>query len=468
MELCDRLASERQLQVTPRELQTWRRLGLVSHYTVALGRGKGRRPYYLPEAVDEAAEVAEVLAGFKSLDFAVLELFGRGRNPTLAALKHAYKWWLDRTEAQAHEVLALFDGNGKVFSRRVRDEIHQIGEAFPALAKHLEKVCREAAQAEEPLGDGEPPSVLDIRQRIMADHFASFVDADEFDPELRERAFIPRVGPAVPDDAVGRPPIPAARAALDTATLEQLTVTRDFLQFSALFANRGQRQNIDEILDGPVSTSGLFGTMALFALATDPPLLAHSGALERLPVIAFDRDCAPLLPSLCPAFAYWRIHNGSGYDVGDFVLDPLMGGKRERQGYVMVLLLSQCSPRHPAIAVSDRLAAGHGRVELDEVWFVLLLRWDTMNRMMLSDQRSRELGRLLLEGVPRPQLYVPSPTGLLIPGHLANSDSADTAAPRLPPSPVAPAVFRSPARDEKIARARAFLTEYVRQASGRD
>jgi hypothetical protein len=168
------------------------------------------------------------------------------------------------------------------------------------------------------------------------------------------------------------------------------------------------------------------------------PTCTHSGRrdrsfgalhLDRLPVIAFDRDGTALLPEFSSPFVYWRLPSGHRYCPGDLECSDVLGSSG-KQGACFVLLLCSCGPRHPALAASHELAAGRGRTKQDEVWFVFLLSPDKLSRLMLSDQRSPELRRLLLDAVPRSHLYVPSTLGLVIPEYLA-SDYASQA-PRGP------------------------------------
>jgi hypothetical protein len=182
--------------------------------------------------------------------------------------------------------------------------------------------------------------------------------------------------------------------------------------------------------------------------------VARLAPLDRLPVIAFDRDCARLLSSASPLIAYWRLPSEPGNDIGDIILDEL-GGERKGQGYCVILLQSQCAPRHPAIDLSDRLASEQGRLEQDEVWFVQLLRADVLERMQMEDESSRQLGRLLLDGVPRRDLDIVVPQ-LIVPDYLSRSDTSPASKRYLPLSPLS----QSPERTRKIARAREFMSAY--------
>jgi hypothetical protein len=78
------------LTVTPRQLERWRQHGLIATVRHGSGRGSGSRSNYAEGTVELVLELVALFARRRSLDDAVLVLFGRGRSLSTAVVRHAY------------------------------------------------------------------------------------------------------------------------------------------------------------------------------------------------------------------------------------------------------------------------------------------------------------------------------------------------------------------------------------------
>lgn len=179
---------------TPRQLQDWRRLGLVDHEVRSLGRGRGREASYPPQAVGQVREIKRLLALFGKLDLVVLALFGVGRTPTEKAFRKAFANLVESDVEAGHRTLTARDDDSPAFSDRVRRGSSSMAREVPEIAEKLRDLTR--SQAKERIEeDKQRAKNLQVprdtgsrgtearraREDVVGDLVAALVDPDEGD-----------------------------------------------------------------------------------------------------------------------------------------------------------------------------------------------------------------------------------------------------------------------------------------------
>lgn len=190
--LCEMTGTE------PRQLQEWRRLGLVDHEVRSLGRGRGRVASYPPHAVDQVREVKRLLVLWGKLDLVILALFGVGWNPKEKAFRKAFASVVKREVKAGNRVLAARDEGSQAFSDRVRHGSSSMARETPEVAQKLRELARK--QAKERI-DADKQREMDLqaprdlgnlgtearraREEAVADLLAALVDPDQSDGNER-------------------------------------------------------------------------------------------------------------------------------------------------------------------------------------------------------------------------------------------------------------------------------------------
>lgn len=223
--------------VTVRQLQSYRRLGLISGpVVIRRGRGKGTESVTYPSGTEQEVErVVALLDRLKRIQLVVLGLFGVGVTPTERALFDAYRWMLDRWEEHAANALAQIDERGDAGPQYVRRLASEIGKMFPGSRECWTARARAEAAAERAMGNDLSATPVrttsrDIRERDVTDLYAATLDREDGDPaalgsilgfdenEMRE-----------PMASIGPPPdIAEYRATLDELTFGALVEARDW------------------------------------------------------------------------------------------------------------------------------------------------------------------------------------------------------------------------------------------------
>jgi DNA-binding transcriptional ArsR family regulator len=230
------------VQVSPRQLQTYRRRGLITADVEYLGR-KGTRTTYPPEAVDAVARVARVKRQTGSLDLTALCLFGVGVNPTEKALTGAYRWFLDQTEQRA--LAALGRQHTPAFNDDLRHQLAHLKRHAPELLDAWNAQAKATAHIESqtggPWGNSPPITSRDVRERDVEELLTAMQDPDRADIE----PFLRDVVGATPHDldnlhAVGGPSsIADRRRALQHTSYDELLELRDTVR-----ANRDEALSV--------------------------------------------------------------------------------------------------------------------------------------------------------------------------------------------------------------------------------
>jgi hypothetical protein len=268
LELCarlsDRLVTLWGKPVSPRQIQQWRRLGIVPAPGVEhLGR-RGTRSTYPLEAVDRTQEVAELLGQTQNLHIVVLGLFGVGRDPTERAVRNAYRWMFDRWEQKAFRLLAKFEqpGGGVGFAQEIRRIASSLGHDAPGVIDRWNRRARTMAQAERSMTDvatGQPvrTSSRDVRERDVVDMVSGLIDPEPGKGEDFVRVIgIDEAHIAEVQRLGGGPSFADMRSALDAITWTQLIAIRDEtrLQWSEMVSPLLPKDLVDyfsEHLDKP-------------------------------------------------------------------------------------------------------------------------------------------------------------------------------------------------------------------------
>ena len=291
LDLCHQLRTERGISAGTRQVQEWRRLGLISHDVVALGRGKGTASAYGPDALNEACRVAGALAMVRDLDLVVLGVFGIGHDPAERALRLAYKRHLDSMKVSAVDVLAPWDEGTPKYIRFVRDGMASLRSISPTLADNVNRRAKELATSRgtwvDPAFDNgcgsehtEAARWLDERSTLVTEVLGTAVDPIAYMSDAIPEGLATGLG--LPTDR-SEPPVPSftdMSAALDASTLADIIAARDQVRetfrsgvLTPALVIPALRPLLDQ-LDNPVP-----GGIA-FALAV--PALLASEALANL------------------------------------------------------------------------------------------------------------------------------------------------------------------------------------------
>ncbi|MHB1582208.1 MAG: hypothetical protein ACYCU7_03240 [Acidimicrobiales bacterium] len=221
--------------VTVRQLQTYRRLGLISGPVVVRRGRKGTESEdYPPGAENEVKRVVDALAGLKKMHLVVLGLFGVGATPAESALFDAYRWALDRWEEHATNALARLDERGDAGPQYVRRLASEIGKAIPGSRNAWNARARATAAAERDMGDELAPTPIpttsrDIRERDVIDLHAATLDREDGDtaPFGAILGFDEEEWRESVADIGGPPDLAEYRATLDELSYQALVEVRD-------------------------------------------------------------------------------------------------------------------------------------------------------------------------------------------------------------------------------------------------
>ena len=232
-ELLASVAAEHGLEVSPRQLQEWRRAGLVAAPAKEyLGRGRGTRSHYPAEAADDVARVAATLEKAHRLPLVVLGLFGVGVTAHERAVRAAYRWQLQRTERAVRVVLsrtkrsALHPEDRREYARLERES----PELSDAWVEHADEV----AEAERARGDDVTNAALQTTGKQVRDREAIEILTALEDPDRADVASTLRSVFGATDDhiealhATGGPvSFSDRRLALDNTSYKDLVSYRD-------------------------------------------------------------------------------------------------------------------------------------------------------------------------------------------------------------------------------------------------
>jgi hypothetical protein len=249
-EICEITGTE------PRQLQDWRRLGLVDHEVRSLGRGRGRAATYPPHAVDQIRDVKRLLALYGKLDLVTLALFGVGRNPTEKAFRKAFASLVESDVRAGHRMLAARDDESPAFSDRVRRGSMLMSRETSEVVEKLRDLTR--AQAKDRIREDQqrqndlqvPPDrghvgteARQAREDAIGDLVAALVDPDQ--SEGNERVLFEALGLAGDviddiDEAGGAVTFAEMQQVVDELSYKELIVARDEMRRGFLQVERFQ------------------------------------------------------------------------------------------------------------------------------------------------------------------------------------------------------------------------------------
>jgi hypothetical protein len=228
------------VRVTVRQIQGWRRLGIMnSPEIVRRGRNGTEALSYPPGTEVQVAAIVRMLDVHRDIDLVVLGLFGVGVNPTEVALRKAYEHFQDESEAHDLRSKSLSDAGSTHFSKRVNVYAAAIRKDLPEIVNRWNADARSRARAESQVvdrGTGKPERVTtkEIRERDIEEFILATLGEKGGDASAMLRAFgmrEERVAAALHEDG-GVPTYAERRAALDGAELLTLIAIRDLVRRS--------------------------------------------------------------------------------------------------------------------------------------------------------------------------------------------------------------------------------------------
>ncbi len=216
---------------TPRQLERWRQAGAIPA-TVRRFPGRGSESSY-PEGTDwQTLELVALLDRYRSLDKAILVLFGRGWPIAEEGLKRAYEWLFD--EARNDILRFAHQADPAIRGEPEEPDDNDIADAAgSAFAKRMQRSRLGRAMARNVRRMPERAESIDA---IMASVFSNLsllaLRGQAFSPEgLREMGAAVGVDAAKMDwesfvDGAHRLMLPAVRAVVNGATLRELEMAR--------------------------------------------------------------------------------------------------------------------------------------------------------------------------------------------------------------------------------------------------
>jgi hypothetical protein len=281
--------------VEPRQLQDWRRLGLVDHEVRSLGRGRGREASYPPQAVDQILAVKRLLALYGKLDLVTLALFGVGRTPTEKAFRKAFGRLVETDVQAGHRMLAARDDEAPAFSDRVRRGSSSMAREIPEVVDKLRDLTR--AQAQDRIREDKarhknlqvPRDTQSVsietrraREDAVADLAAALVDPDQSGGN--ERVLLQALGlnGNVIDqieDAGGPCTFAEMQQAVEESSYEDLIVARDAMRRDFLQVTR--------FLGSPLFAfiSAYFGDPAVVGVTLALSVASGLAMMRRVPQV---------------------------------------------------------------------------------------------------------------------------------------------------------------------------------------
>jgi hypothetical protein len=229
-----RQLARRGIHVTVRQLQEWRRLGILdSPRTIYHGRLGTEADEYPEGSEDRVATIVRVLKKYRQMYVVVLGLFGLGVNPTERALRGAYRKLFDiseRDDRKSHTIVESGD-----FGPRMDDISESLRKAVPGAMERWTADARERAREErmeEDVATGKKPRVTskDIKIRDTYGWLSARLGESGADdaPFLRALGYeeLPETVELVGE---GGPSYAELRDALDAAEYKDLIRLRDQL-----------------------------------------------------------------------------------------------------------------------------------------------------------------------------------------------------------------------------------------------
>jgi len=270
--LIHRLA-QRNVHVTVRKIQGWRRLGIIdSAQVVHRGRRGTEALDYPPGTEDRIEQIVGMLAKHRDMYLVVLGLFGVGVTPSERALRDAYGRFLDKSEADDVRNLTLADSPGPTFSNKVNEFASAMRADVPAMVDRWNEDAKARAATERQYvnADGETAQVSskDMRQRDAEAWMLARLGDQGGDARPLLRAF------GVREERVegmhldgGVPSYAECRSALDATEFEKIVAARDLVRDSwQEFVADELPAPLGAFINPLVDTPEAFGLMIAFGV----------------------------------------------------------------------------------------------------------------------------------------------------------------------------------------------------------
>jgi hypothetical protein len=283
--------------VEPRQLQEWRRLGLVDHEVRSLGRGRGRVASYPPRAVDQVREVQRLLALWGKLDLVILALFGLGWNPKEKAFRKAFASVVMREMKAGNRVLAARDEGSQAFSDRVRHGSSSISRETPEVAQKLRELARKQAKQridadKQRATDLQAPRDLGnlgtearrAREEAVADLLAALVDPDQSDGN--ERIMLEALGLSDDflddiDNAGGPCTFAEMQEVVDELSYEEIITARDATRRDFLQVERFAGSPVFGLITASFDDPAVVGVTLALSVASGLAMVRRGSQVEE-------------------------------------------------------------------------------------------------------------------------------------------------------------------------------------------
>jgi hypothetical protein len=219
--------------VTLRQLQTWRRIGLVPQ-PIIVRRGRlGTESVGYPEGTESVvASVKVMLDRCHKIQMVSLAVFGSGVNLPEKTVRNAYKWLLDRSELDDLRALTLANESHSAYSQFVRKNTLKLADFSEEIQERWMSSARQRAKAESriPIFDTEETehvSAQMILERDTEELMESMVSGDGDPSRVLEVMGFSETDLENFEHDGGMPTFAELRRILDDATYEDLVEMRD-------------------------------------------------------------------------------------------------------------------------------------------------------------------------------------------------------------------------------------------------
>lgn len=219
--------------VTVRQLQTWRRMGLVPQpVIVRRGRLGTQSAGYFEGAEIIVASVKLMLDRCHKIQMVVLAVFGSGVDLPEKTVRTAYKWLLDHIESEDIRALTLANESHSAYSQFVRKNTSRLGDLSEEIKERWLTSAKKRAEAESRTPqyvnlEPEHVSRQMILERDTEDLMESMVSGDGDPSRILEAMGFSEMDLENYRHDGGMPTIAELRRNLDDATYEELVEMRN-------------------------------------------------------------------------------------------------------------------------------------------------------------------------------------------------------------------------------------------------
>jgi hypothetical protein len=271
-----RRLAKKGLHVTVRQLQEWRRLGILEPPDVVRRGRRGTEALdYPPGAVDRVEQILRMLSKHRDMSLVVIGLFGVGVTPTERALRNAYRQYFDRSEADDTKNLVLADAPTTTFSRKVYKLASDMNEQAPWIVDRWNADARARAASERQYLDADDQGAHVTSKDIRERDAETFLLARRGEPGGDARPLLRAFGlpenrvEAMHDDG-GIPSYAECRSALDATEFDKIVMVRDVIrdswdEYLAVMLPEQLAMFINPLVDQPETFGLLIGGSAVLS-----------------------------------------------------------------------------------------------------------------------------------------------------------------------------------------------------------